>query len=162
VSPRGRRAKTPVPVPAEVADLGGARAQGADRETPLYMISVVAELLGVHPQTLRLYEREGYVRPQRTRGGTRLYSEADVDTVRRILHLTRDLGVNLAGVEVVIEMRRKLERMQAELAEALEFVRREMKREVELQRSRTALVRVSPRATVRRPHERAGGGHDGG
>jgi MerR family transcriptional regulator/heat shock protein HspR len=152
----------PVPVPAEVADLGGARAQGADRETPLYMISVVAELLGVHPQTLRLYEREGYVRPQRTRGGTRLYSEADVDTVRRILHLTRDLGVNLAGVEVVIEMRRKLERMQAELAEALEFVRREMKREVELQRSRTALVRVSPRVTVRRPHERAGGGHDGG
>ena len=162
MSPRGRRAKTPVPAPAELADLAGARAQGADRETPLYMISVVAELLGVHPQTLRLYEREGYVRPRRTRGGTRLYSEADVDTVRRILHLTRDLGVNLAGVEVVIEMRRKLERMQAELAEALEFVRREMKREVELQRSRTALVRVGTRATVRRPHERAGGGHHGG
>jgi MerR family transcriptional regulator/heat shock protein HspR len=126
------------------------------------MISVVAELLGIHPQTLRLYEREGYVRPRRTRGGTRLYSEADVDTVRRILHLTRDLGVNLAGVEVVIEMRRKLERMQAELAEALEFVRREMKREVALQRSRTALVRVGPRATVRRPLERAAGGRDGG
>jgi MerR family transcriptional regulator/heat shock protein HspR len=136
--------------------------QGADRETPLYMISVVAELLGVHPQTLRLYEREGYVRPRRTRGGTRLYSEADVDTVRRILHLTRDLGVNLAGVEVVLEMRRKLERMQADLAEALDFMRREMKREVELQRSRTALVRVGSRATVRRPHQRSGGGRDGG
>jgi len=160
VSPRGRRPKAAVT--GEVADLAGARAQGADRETPLYMISVVAELLGVHPQTLRLYEREGYVRPRRTRGGTRLYSEADVDTVRRILHLTRDLGVNLAGVEVVTEMRRKLERMQAELAEALEFVRREMKREVELQRSRTALVRVGPRTTVRRPHERAAGGRDGG
>ena len=160
MSPRGRRPKTAVA--AEVADLAGARAQGADRETPLYMISVVAELLGVHPQTLRLYEREGYVRPRRTRGGTRLYSEADVDTVRRILHLTRDLGVNLAGVEVVIEMRRKLERMQAELAEALEFVRREMKREVELQRSRTALVRVGPRTAERRPHERAAGGRDGG
>jgi MerR family transcriptional regulator/heat shock protein HspR len=161
VSPRGRRPKAAAA--GEVADLAGARAQGADRETPLYMISVVAELLGVHPQTLRLYEREGYVRPRRTRGGTRLYSEADVDTVRRILHLTRDLGVNLAGVEVVIEMRRKLERMQAELAEALEFVRREMKREVELQRSRTALVRVGPRtSTVRRPVDRAAGGRDGG
>jgi MerR family transcriptional regulator/heat shock protein HspR len=160
VSPRGRRAKPAAP--AEVADLAGARAQGADRETPLYMISVVAELLGIHPQTLRLYEREGYVRPRRTRGGTRLYSESDVDAVRRILHLTRDLGVNLAGVEVVLEMRRKLEHMQAELAEALEFVRREMKREVEAQRSRTALVRVGPRATVRRQQERPGGGRDGG
>jgi len=160
VSPRGRRARPTSQ--GEFADLAGARVQGADRETPLYMISVVAELLGIHPQTLRLYEREGYVRPRRTRGGTRLYSEADVDTVRRILHLTRDLGVNLAGVEVVLEMRRKLERMQADLAAALDFVRREMKREVELQRSRTALVRLGPRATVRRLHGRGGGGRDGG
>jgi len=159
VSPRGRR---PRPAsPADLADLAGARAQGADRETPLFMISVVAELLGVHPQTLRLYEREGYVRPRRTRGGTRLYSEADVETVRRILHLTRELGVNLAGVEVVLEMRRKLERMQAELAEALEFVRREMRREVERQRSRTALVRVGPRATVRRAAGQGGTPHGG-
>jgi len=159
LSPRGRR---PRPVlPAEIADLAGARAQGADRETPLFMISVVAELLGVHPQTLRLYEREGYVRPRRTRGGTRLYSEADVETVRRILHLTRELGVNLAGVEVVLEMRRKLERMQADLAEALEFVRREMRREVERQRSRTALVRLGPRATVRRAANHGGTPHGG-
>lgn len=160
MSPRGRRPRATAP--KEVADLAGARAQGADRETPLFMISVVAELLGIHPQTLRLYEREGYVRPRRTRGGTRLYSEADVDTVRRILHLTRDLGVNLAGVEVILEMRRKLEQMQSDLAEALEFVRREMKREVELQRSRTALVRVGPRATVRRTDERERGGAHGG
>ena len=159
MSPRGRRPRPATP--ADLADLAGARAQGADRETPLFMISVVAELLGVHPQTLRLYEREGYVRPRRTRGGTRLYSEADVETVRRILHLTRDLGVNLAGVEVVLEMRRKLERMQAELAESLEFVRREMRREVERQRSRTALVRVGPRATVRRAAGQGGSPHDG-
>jgi len=159
VSPRGRRPRPATP--ADLADLAGARAQGADRETPLFMISVVAELLGVHPQTLRLYEREGYVRPRRTRGGTRLYSEADVETVRRILHLTRDLGVNLAGVEVVLEMRRKLERMQAELAEALDFVRREMRREVERQRSRTALVRVGPRATVRRTAGHGGMPHGG-
>ncbi|HEY6000093.1 MAG TPA: MerR family transcriptional regulator [bacterium] len=159
MSPRGRRAR-PVAA-ADIADLAGARAQGADRETPLFMISVVAELLGIHPQTLRLYEREGYVRPRRTRGGTRLYSEADVETVRRILHLTRDLGVNLAGVEVVLEMRRKLERMQAELAEALEFMRREMRREVERQRSRTALVRVGSRATVRRAPGPGGGAYGG-
>ena len=159
MSPRGRRARRAA---GETAGPTGARTQSADRETPLYMISVVADLLGIHPQTLRLYEREGYVHPRRTRGGTRLYSESDVDAVRRILHLTRDLGVNLAGVEVVLEMRRKLERMQAELAEALEFVRREMKREVELQRSRTALVRVGTRATVRRPRERPGGGRDDG
>ena len=159
MSPRGRRPRPATP--ADLADLAGARAQGADRETPLFMISVVAELLGVHPQTLRLYEREGYVRPRRTRGGTRVYSEADVETVRRILHLTRDLGVNLAGVEVVLEMRRKLERMQAELAESLEFVRREMRREVERQRSRTALVRVGPRATVRRGAGQGGTPHGG-
>lgn len=159
MSPRGRRPRPATP--ADLADLAGARAQGADRETPLFMISVVAELLGVHPQTLRLYEREGYVRPRRTRGGTRLYSEADVETVRRILHLTRDLGVNLAGVEVVLEMRRKLERMQAELAESLEFVRRELRREVERQRSRTALVRVGPRATVRRAAGQGGTPHGG-
>jgi MerR family transcriptional regulator/heat shock protein HspR len=126
------------------------------------MISVVSELLGVHPQTLRLYEREGYVRPRRTRGGTRLYSEGDVEAVRRILHLTRDLGVNLAGVEVVLEMRRKLELLQAHLDEALEFVRREMKREAERMRSRTALVRVGPTAPSRRAPERGGGGHHGG
>ena len=140
MSPRGRRRAAP---PQRPADPATARAAGADRDTPLYMISVVSELLGVHPQTLRLYEREGYVAPRRTRGGTRVYSERDVERVRRILHLTRELGVNLAGVEVVLEMRRKLERLQAELDEAVEFIRREVRREIERQRSRTALVRVA-------------------
>ncbi len=140
MSPRGRRRAAPPPP----ADPAAARAAGADRDTPLYMISVVSELLGVHPQTLRLYEREGYVRPRRTRGGTRVYSEHDVESVRRILHLTRELGVNLAGVEVVLEMRRKIERLQNELDEAVEFIRREVKRELERQRSRTALVRITP------------------
>ena len=134
----------------------------ARRSKAAYMISSVAEQYAIHPQTLRLYEREGLLKPSRSEGNTRLYTDDDLERLEVILHLTRDLGVNLAGVEVVLEMRRKLERMQAELAEALEFVRREMKREVELQRTRTALVRVGPRATVRRTDERAGGGRNGG
>jgi MerR family transcriptional regulator/heat shock protein HspR len=120
------------------------------RDTPLYMISVVSELLDVHPQTLRLYEREGFIRPRRTRGNTRLYSERDVEEVRRVLHLTRDLGVNLAGVEVVLEMRRKMEKLQAEVEEKIEFLRQEMKREFERRQSRNALVKMGSGRPVRR------------
>jgi MerR family transcriptional regulator/heat shock protein HspR len=121
-----------------------------DRDTPLYMISVVSELLDVHPQTLRLYEREGFIRPRRTRGNTRLYSERDVEGVRRVLHLTRDLGVNLAGVEVVLEMRRKMEKLQDEMEEKIEFLRQEMKREFERRRSRNALVKTESGRPVRK------------
>jgi MerR family transcriptional regulator/heat shock protein HspR len=121
-----------------------------DRDTPLYMISVVSELLDVHPQTLRLYEREGFIRPRRTRGNTRLYSERDVEEVRRVLHLTRDLGVNLAGVEVVLEMRRKMEKLQAEVEEKIEFLRQEMKREFERRQSRNALVKMESERPVRK------------
>ncbi len=121
-----------------------------DRDTPLYMISVVSELLDVHPQTLRLYEREGFIRPRRTRGNTRLYSERDVEEVRRVLHLTRDLGVNLAGVEVVLEMRRKMEKLQSEVEEKIEFLRQEMKREFERRQSRNALVRMESGRPVRK------------
>ena len=121
-----------------------------DRDTPLYMISVVSELLDVHPQTLRLYEREGFIRPRRTRGNTRLYSERDVEEVRRVLHLTRDLGVNLAGVEVVLEMRRKMEKLQAEVEDKIEFLRQEMKREFERRQSRNALVKMESGRPVRK------------
>jgi MerR family transcriptional regulator/heat shock protein HspR len=121
-----------------------------DRDTPLYMISVVSELLDVHPQTLRLYEREGFIRPRRTRGNTRLYSERDVEDVQRVLHLTRDLGVNLAGVEVVLEMRRKMEKLQAEVEEKIEFLRQEMKREFERRQSRNALVKMESGRPVRK------------
>jgi len=121
-----------------------------DRDKPLYMISVVSELLGVHPQTLRLYEREGFIRPRRTRGNTRLYSERDVEEVRRVLHLTRDLGVNLAGVEVILEMRRKMEKIQEEMEAKVEFLRVEMQKEMQRQQARKALVRVQRGGTVRR------------
>lgn len=85
------------------------------RNRAVYLISVVAEMLDVHPQTLRLYEREGLVRPKRTGGGVRLYSDDDVERVKLILNLTRELGVNLAGVEVILSMREKLEKLQEEM-----------------------------------------------
>src|SRR5262245_37202494 len=88
----------------------------------LYVISVAAHILHVHPQTLRLYEREGLVEPQRSRGGIRLYSDRDIERVRAIQRLTTDLGVNLAGAEVILNMR---EHMLA-LQEELEHLRREL------------------------------------
>lgn len=101
------------------------------RGQKLYMISVVAEMLGVHPQTLRLYEREGFVKPKRSQGNTRLYSEQDVARVEMILRLTRELGVNLAGVEVILSMREKMEQMHQEMEEALAALRRELAREIQ-------------------------------
>lgn len=86
----------------------------ADR--PRYMISVAAELVGMHPQTLRLYEAKGLVQPARTPGGTRLYSDADVERLRLIQQLTTELGLNLAGVEQVLRLEDELERMQARMA----------------------------------------------
>jgi len=97
----------------------------------LFMISVVAEMLGVHPQTLRLYEREGFVKPRRSVGNTRLYSEEDVERVEMILRLTLDLGVNLAGVEVILSMRGKMEQMRRETEEAMALLRRELAREIQ-------------------------------
>jgi len=81
-------------------------------QQPLFMISSIANMLDVHPQTLRLYERHGFVSPTRTKGNTRLYSWQDVRQIRLVLYLTRDLGVNLAGVELIIETQRKIEALQ--------------------------------------------------
>src|SRR5687767_7299495 len=94
----------------------------------LYMISAVAAKYNIHPQTLRLYEREGLLKPSRTEGNTRLYSEDDLKELETILALTRDLGVNLAGVEIILNMRRKMERMQGEDNEYKEYVESEVVR----------------------------------
>jgi MerR family transcriptional regulator/heat shock protein HspR len=88
------------------------------------MISVVAERYAIHPQTLRLYEREGLIKPARSAGNTRLYDEEAIRRLEIILTLTRDLGVNLAGVEVILHMREQMERMQGEVDRLLEFVKR--------------------------------------
>lgn len=106
---------------------------------PRYMISVAADLVGMHPQTLRIYEAKGLVRPQRTSGNTRLYSEADLERLRLIQRLTTELGLNLAGVERVLaledelqRMRARLERMQREMREAISQVHRQYRRELVL------------------------------
>jgi MerR family transcriptional regulator/heat shock protein HspR len=82
-----------------------------------FMISAVAEQYGVHPQTLRLYEREGLLKPSRSEGNTRLYTAEDVERLEVILHLTRDLGVNLAGVDIILNMREKMGQMQSQIQE---------------------------------------------
>ena len=110
------------------------------------MISAVAESYGIHPQTLRLYEREGLLTPSRSEGNTRLYTQEDLERLEVILNLTRELGVNLAGVEVVLNMRKRMGDMQRELQEFIEYVEREIvTRSPEFDRKiQHALVRVSP------------------
>src|SRR5678809_662447 len=92
------------------------------------MISIIAERYNIHPQTLRLYEREGLIKPSRTEGNTRLYSDEDLADLETILALTRDLGVNLAGVEIILNMRRKMTRMQQEVNEFMVYVKGELAR----------------------------------
>lgn len=118
-----------------------------------YMISVVSQKYDIHPQTLRLYEREGLLMPSRTDGNTRLYSDEDLAQLETILTLTRDLGVNLAGVEIILNMRRKMERMQDEVNEFMEYAKHELARGIGdwEQRLGTALVKSSPTDLVRRP-----------
>src|SRR3954447_22462650 len=90
-----------------------------------YMISSVAEMYSIHPQTLRLYEREGLLKPSRSEGNTRLYTQEDLERLELILSLTRDLGVNLAGVEVVLNMRQRMEDMQREMQQFIEYIESE-------------------------------------
>jgi MerR family transcriptional regulator/heat shock protein HspR len=109
------------------------------------MISAVALKYNIHPQTLRLYEREGLLKPSRTEGNTRLYSDDDLQELETILALTRDLGVNLAGVEIILNMRRKIDRMQREVNEFMTYVKGELARGLGdwEQRLNTALVPTS-------------------
>jgi len=93
-----------------------------DRSKPLYMIGVVAEMLKVHPQTLRVYERKGLIRPSRTEGRTRMYSAEDVDEIAMVMRLARDLGVNLAGIEIILKMRRRMLDMQAQIQDLMNHV----------------------------------------
>jgi MerR family transcriptional regulator, heat shock protein HspR len=117
-------------------------------ERPIYMISVAADLVGMHPQTLRIYEQKGLVRPKRTPGNTRLYSERDLERLRLIQRLTNELGLNLAGVETVIRMqdeierlRRQIERLEGQLRDEVARVHKSYKRELVLYREPTLPVR---------------------
>jgi MerR family transcriptional regulator, heat shock protein HspR len=106
-----------------------------------YMISSVAESYAVHPQTLRLYERLGLLKPSRSDGNTRLYTDQDLQQLEIILTLTRELGVNLAGVEVILHMREKMEKLQFQVGEMIEFVREQVSPAL-ASSARNALVRV--------------------
>ena len=91
-----------------------------------YMISAVAEMYGIHPQTLRLYEREGLLKPSRTEGNTRLYTDRDLERLELILSLARDLGVNISGIAIILQMRERMEEMQHQMAEFFTYVRNEV------------------------------------
>jgi MerR family transcriptional regulator/heat shock protein HspR len=116
-------------------------------ERPRYMISVAADLVGMHPQTLRIYENKGLIRPKRTNGGTRLYSDADIDRLKLIQQLTNELGLNLAGVEhvlrlqdEVVRMRRRLDRMEREMRNAISEVHRHYRRDLVPYKQPTELI----------------------
>lgn len=120
----------------------------------LYMISVVAEMFDIHPQTLRAYEREGLLRPARTDGNTRLYSQEDLERIELILRLTKDLGVNLAGVEVILNMRERMGEMQQRMNDMFREMLRRMETEFkhleQEQQSAEGLVPVGRKGIVRR------------
>jgi MerR family transcriptional regulator, heat shock protein HspR len=112
------------------------------KTTKKYTISIVAEQYGIHPQTLRLYEREGLIKPSRSAKGTRYYTEEDVERLELILNLTRDLGVNLAGVEIILNMREKMNQMQKEFENFIQYIRDNIGQEMFTsdERSKSALV----------------------
>jgi MerR family transcriptional regulator/heat shock protein HspR len=117
-----------------------------------YMISAVAELYRLHPQTLRLYERVGLLKPSRSEGNTRLYTDEDLERLEVILTLTRDMGVNLAGIEIILNMREKMSEMQMQMQEFVGFVQNELSRVLHQPTSKpakNALVRVSPSRVIR-------------
>jgi MerR family transcriptional regulator, heat shock protein HspR len=116
-----------------------------------YMISAVAEMYNIHPQTLRLYEREGLLIPSRSNGNTRLYTQEDLERLEKILSLTRDLGVNLAGIEIILNMRERMEKMQEEMQAFVDFVQKDLMNRLGADREhiQNALVRVAPPHLIR-------------
>jgi MerR family transcriptional regulator/heat shock protein HspR len=118
-----------------------------------YMISAVAEMYDIHPQTLRLYEREGLLKPSRTEGNTRLYTDEDLERLEFILNLARDLGVNIAGIAIILQMRERMEEMNRQMHNFVEYVRTEMLAHVTQAAggSRSAIVPLRKPVIVPRP-----------
>jgi len=115
----------------------------------LFTIGVVAKMYDIHPQTLRLYEREGLLKPTRTDGNTRLYSEKDLERLEFILFLTRELGVNLAGVDIILNMKQQMEELQKQVDQLFEFIQKELSKMYEGEELRKAIVSVPKRKVVR-------------
>jgi MerR family transcriptional regulator/heat shock protein HspR len=116
-----------------------------------YMISAVSEQFGLHPQTLRMYEREGLLKPSRSDGNTRLYTEEDLERLQVILKLTRDLGVNLAGVDIILNMREKMEQMQRQIEDFVSSLNTELSQRTRPGPSSEASTSLIPVIEVRRP-----------
>jgi MerR family transcriptional regulator/heat shock protein HspR len=132
---------------------------GMKKRVKTYTISAVAELYDVHPQTLRLYEREGLLRPSRSVGNTRLYEDSDLERLEVILSLTRELGVNLAGVEIILNMREKMDQMQREFEKFFEYLKthaNEFSRRSDAFSPSEALIPVSRFRVIRTQAEVAG------
>jgi MerR family transcriptional regulator/heat shock protein HspR len=121
--------------------MGKRKKQGA------YMISSVAEMYGIHPQTLRLYEREGLLKPSRTEGNTRLYTDEDLERLELVLSLARDLGVNISGIAIILQMRERMDEMQRQMSEFVSYVRNEV-----MTRAQQAHVDASKGAIVPMRH----------
>jgi MerR family transcriptional regulator/heat shock protein HspR len=133
----------------------GRKARG--RTKAGYMISAVSDMFNLHPQTLRLYEREGLLSPSRSEGNTRLYTEQDLERLEVILSLTRDLGVNLAGIEIILNMRERMTEMEREMRALVEFIHRELSARLtdDGPHAENALVRVGRPHIVRARRVRA-------
>lgn len=146
--PRKSQRAKPEPPPAAPRSRKKARAG--------YMISAVSELYNIHPQTLRLYERVGLLKPSRSQGNTRLYTDADLERLEVILNLTRDMGVNLAGIEIILNMRDRMSEMQRQMINFVRFVQEELPWNPDLSdshRSRNAIVRVPSPRVIRVEHK---------
>ena len=123
-----------------------------------YMISSVAEMYAIHPQTLRLYEREGLLRPSRSEGNTRLYTDEDLERLEFILNLARDLGVNIAGIAIVLQMRERMEEMNRQMQGFVEYVRTEMLTRMQQAQSQPSAGLVPLRRPVVMPSRETGAG----
>lgn len=116
---------------------------------PLYVISIVSEMLELHPQTLRQYERIGLVTPSRTMGNTRLYSDEDIERLKFIITLSKDMGVNLAGVEIILNMREQIETLQAQIGGMKEYIRQRVGEEMKTKEAEKALIPSPPKNIIK-------------
>jgi len=119
------------------------------REETYYAIGVVAKMFNIHQQTLRLYEREGLLKPARSEGNTRLYSDKDLERLELILNLARDMGVNLAGVEIILNLREKMKEMQQQINEMVKFLKEELEKKEQSESTERGLVKA-PEANLTR------------
>jgi MerR family transcriptional regulator/heat shock protein HspR len=127
------------------------------RSKGAYMISAVSEMYAIHPQTLRLYEREGLLRPSRSEGNTRLYTDEDLERLEFILNLARDLGVNIAGIAIILQMRERMEQMNADMQNFVNYVRNEMlSRMQQSPRAEAGLVPFSRTVVIGKPVKKRG------